>query len=152
MKKTSVALICFVMGLCSVCFGQKATLLVPMIVAQRSLTGQTGDIPTTTLLTPRKSGLFRISLYGIPTATDGDSRFDVYFTYSDDAGPEPYYLHDYWFGAYQTGCNVSTQPYGPFDCYYSAVLRAVAKVPIQFTVTTYGTLTYDLFMTMEQLQ
>jgi hypothetical protein len=150
--KSSIVLIAVVMSFSSMCLGQKVSLLFPVIVAQRSLIGQTGSIPPTTLLAPKKSGLFRISLYGIPTATDGSSDFYVNLAYSDDAGPEPFYLQYYEFGASQTGCNVSTQPYGPYNCYYSVVLRDLAKVPIQFMVTADGNLTYDLFITMEQLQ
>jgi hypothetical protein len=154
MKKMSLVLIAVVMSFSSLCLGQKASLLFPVIVAQRALTGQTSNIPPTTLLKPKKSGLFRISAYGIPTATDQSSEeVSVDFTYSDDVGPvdQPF---DIFAGG--TGCLLVGNENRNWNCTYSVVIRAVAGVPIQFATTIMCdgscNVTYDLFITMEQLQ
>ncbi len=125
---------------------------VPVIVAQGSLVNQTASIPMTTILTPATSGLFRISVYGIPTATDGSysTTFPMDLYYSDDSGP---YDKIFTFLAVHTGCNLSPAAGNTsINCNYTSVFRAVAGVPIQYDVQVSGQVTYDLFFTVERLQ
>jgi hypothetical protein len=146
--KGSIVLVAVVMSFSSMCLGQKASLLFPVIVAQKALVNQIGNIPSTTLLTPKKSGLFRISAYEVTFASGGPAPFMV-FTYSDDGGPAYQYFQ--FFGQ-EPGCPVQGS-YPPLTCNYSTVIRAVAKVPVQYSVEVYGdALPYDLFITVEQLQ
>ena len=142
--KSSIVLTAVVMSFSSMCLGQKASLLFPVIVAQKALVNQIGNIPSTTLLTPKKSGLFRISAYEVTFASGGPAPFMV-FTYSDDGGAA-YQYFDFFGGP---GCATQLT----LTCNYSTVIRAVAKVPVQYSVEVYGdALPYDLFITVEQLQ
>jgi len=87
--KGSIVLVAVVMSFSSMCLGQKASLLFPVIVAQKALVNQIGNIPSTTLLTPKKSGLFRISLYGISTGAHPDE----WPTFSDREVLVPFRIH-----------------------------------------------------------
>jgi|HubBroStandDraft_2_1064218.scaffolds.fasta_scaffold170402_2 hypothetical protein len=122
----------------------------PTIVAQVALTAQTASIPTTTLITPKQSGLYRLSAYAVPTATVGESEVLFFFVYADNAGPETLFFPV--LANNQTGC--VGQPGASPDCSFISVVRDNAGVPLTFsaTVPQGSDLTYDLFITVEQLQ
>jgi hypothetical protein len=117
----------------------------PTIVAQVALTGQTASIPKTTLLTPKRNGLYRISLYAVPTATVGESAVDFQFMYGDDAGQE--------FITFSILANSVIGCVGN-GCSFTSIARDNAGVPLTFyaAVPSDSQITYDLFITVEQLQ
>ncbi len=122
---------------------QRATL--PRVVARVSLTGQTGSIDTTTLLTPPKDGLFRVSAYGVPTVLSTFGAIYFRLNWVDDAGQEqcPYYGGE--------GCFV----FYPYGITYGAdtfLVRAKAATPVTYSVFYDGSgAQYSLFITVEQL-
>jgi hypothetical protein len=124
--------------------------LFPTIVAQVALTDQTASIPTTTLITPKHSGLYRLSAYAVPTTTVGESEVLFFFVYADNAGSET--LSFPVLANSQTGC--IGQPGASPDCSFVSVIRDNAGVPLTFsaTVPQGSDVTYDLFITVEQLQ
>jgi len=66
------------------------TVVSPAIVAKRKLLNQTKKIPTTTLYTPKQTGLFRLSIYGIILSNDQNEGGTWYVNvgWTDDFGPE----------------------------------------------------------------
>jgi hypothetical protein len=140
----------------------------PRIVAQVALTNQTGSIPATTLVTPTKSALYRVSVYMVQVfpqnATCSDCG-DVYasFQWTDDGGTQlmgdfngtgccggpnslstPFNLQLYPTGGDGTH-NCSAAPCFPFLFPGSAGLpggtflaRANAGTPLIYSVTLFG--------------
>ena len=90
-----VFLLMLLVGACANSFGQSATRAnttrdsYPRIVAKIHLTGQS-TIPTTTILTPKKNGLYRISAYGVITARLNvcSGAWNLVLGWTDDAGAE----------------------------------------------------------------
>jgi len=62
----------------------------PVVVAKRKLINQTATIPTTTIFTPARDGVYRISAYATVTKADTTSQAWWYLTlaWTDDAGYE----------------------------------------------------------------
>jgi hypothetical protein len=130
------------------------TLPSPVIVARVALLGQTATIPTTTLFTPKVSGLFRISAYLAMTTqgtTGGVWTFQVGWT--DEAGAEaptevPLYVTDNQRppNAFAWGQNISGEQ--------TVILRAIANTPVTYTV--FGDASaggaYEVFITAERLE
>ena len=116
---------------------------VPRIVAQVTLTGQSGPIPTTTLLTPTSSGLYRVSGYLVvvdDTETQGGLTGLVNFT--DESGPTAFV-----FGSAVAGGRGGSQAI--------FLAHGIAGQPVTFRVDfnmSGGTVNYDVFITVEQLQ
>jgi hypothetical protein len=121
---------------------------LPRVVRSISLTGQTQQIPETKLFTPEKDGLFRISVYLVPTATDGQNFVGFDVLYTDETGPE--YL-SFFTQAFQVGCSTQQSPYA---CYWTTVVRAKGELPISYQVSVCEgcKVTYDMFATVEKLQ
>ena len=110
-----------------------------------TFSSQTGAISATTLYTPLVSGLFRMNVYIVPTAgttcTGGTGCINGRVSYHDDTQAQAFSFVPNTGLIGGLGEN-------------SAVIRAVAGQPIQFS-TTYvsGTnLTYEAFVTLERLQ
>jgi len=69
--------------------GQTPTVVSPAIVAKGKLLKQTNTIPTTTLYTPKQTGLFRLSIYGVLLTGNGyGGTWFVNVGWTDDFGPE----------------------------------------------------------------
>lgn len=118
----------------------------PRVVAQISLTDQTGSLPRRNLFTPQKDGLFRLSVYLIPTQNTSDvgAFFSVFYT--DEAGPES---QDYLLaGRGGVGCMNNN---GAAPCFMTALVRAKAGTPIAWETTTQSGVTYEVFGTLEKL-
>ena len=117
--------------------------LVPRIVAQVSLTGQTGPIPQTTIFTPTKSGLFRISAVLASTTPGAGEPYTLKFEYTDDVT-----LYEYiYLLCPGSGYVANVCTGGP-----NSTFRAVAGTPVNFYVLGDGPgVTYNVFITIEQL-
>jgi hypothetical protein len=109
----------------------------------------TNAVPTTTILTPKEDGLYRVSVYLIPTATDGNAGINFMFDYTDDGGPESQLIPTI---AYHPGCNYQQSP--PYNC--TAVFTAYNKAgsPITFStgISENAGLVYNLFFTVERIE
>ncbi len=120
----------------------------PNIVAQVALTGQTAPIPQTTLLTPQTNGLYRISAYIVTTtlATNGDP-INLNLTYTDDSGAKTRYITSMNSGTFFPNNDVGVV----------STVRADAGFPLAYSTTcdpycSGFDATYELFLTVEQLQ
>ena len=120
----------------------------PNIVAQVAVTGQTAPIPQTTLLTPQTNGLYRVSAFIVTTtvATNGDP-INLNLTFTDDSGAKTKYITSMNSGAFFPNNDVGV---------VSAV-RANAGFPLAYSITcdpycSGFDATYELFLTVEQLQ
>jgi hypothetical protein len=124
----------------------------PTLVARVSLTGQTSDIATATLFTPKVSGLYRVNTYMVQT-TPLNSSYAWYLTigWTDDAGVETctgiLYMNfgqappEAWATATSTPGNVS-------------IIEAIAGQPVTYGVSDYGQPaggTYSVYITAEKL-
>ena len=131
MKRSLVVL--FVLALSLTGFAQAECAAFPCVVASVALTDQTtpAEVP---IFTPTESGLFRISFYFIQGA-----RWILGFDWTDGHRLQS-------FKWYQGPVN---QPIGT-----SLVVRGVAGRPLSYRVrkSQDNQGTYDLFITVEQLQ
>jgi hypothetical protein len=119
----------------------------PVVVASVKRTNVSRSIPPTTVLSAKTSGLYRISAYGLPTASN-DSILTIVFAYKDHSG------NDQLMFASQQGATGCSQA-GPqtFTCSFVGVVRKSAGTPLTYSATVGGAgLTYDLFVTVEKLQ
>jgi len=146
----------------------KTHLKSPQIVSQTSETvdSETGEIPLTSLITPDKSGLYRVSYYWIQTSptlpfcnsSDCFGQLNLTFHWTDAAGAQS-----------SNFLNGSSQAifytFNPFTFQQAApdegqiVVRIDAGTPLQYEITgapgQFGNsegATYEFFITVEQLQ
>ncbi|MGA8432995.1 MAG: hypothetical protein WB729_24445 [Candidatus Sulfotelmatobacter sp.] len=133
------------------------TFAGPRVIATGALTGQTSNIPTTTIFTPPRSGLFRLSAYATLTtpATSGfQSSWAYDFTWTDDAGVatggtriliDP--QNDQTVGAFNWN---EVGPYGT-----TLLFQAKGGTSVTYDVTQLGTpdgSAYSLYYTIERLE
>jgi hypothetical protein len=114
----------------------------PSIVAQVTLTDQTGPIPATVLVTPQSSGVFRLSgiQYG-SVGCDSEPPADVAVSWTDLRGPE----------TVQAEFNEQTGSSSPG---LSVIVEDIAGAPLSYQIPA-GNINctpYNFFMTVEQLQ
>ena len=131
--------------------------LGPRVIATGALTGQTSNIASTTIFTPPRSGLFRLSAYATlttPATTGFQSSWQYDFTWTDDAGVAT-------SGTRLLIANQNDQNVGTFDWYlvnqYGATLvfQAKAGTPVTYDVTQLGPpdgSAYSLYYTIERLE
>jgi hypothetical protein len=115
----------------------------PRVVAKIDVLNQTGQISPTTLLTPRTSGMFRVSVYETMVAAgDGNS---VQINWTDEAGVQ---------SANVGGTNFFTycvSQAGPPPC--GTTLYAVGGTPIIYSTSADSNGgTYDLHIVVERLE
>jgi|SRR5450631_2142667 hypothetical protein len=119
------------------------TVTSPIIVARVSKTNQTAAIPVTTMFTPPRDGLFRISAYAVMTTlSTGGENGDVipYLDYTDESGQQQLQLN----GLPSAGAG--------FVDLYSEPFRATAGNPVSYSVSaTDVNGVYELFLTVERL-
>ena len=127
----------------------------PVIVAKVVLTNQTEIIPTSTIVTVTKTGLFRVSAYMTAiTQSQGTHVKYLHLNWNDDAGPEslPYeFLVLDNSGAPPNAYGVT--PDG-INVVNNFTLRAVAGTPISYSVSVDNNSpggTYDLYIVVEHL-
>ncbi len=126
----------------------------PQIVAKGKVINQTAEIPTTTILTPPQSGLYRLSVYGTVTTAAQTSNSYWYFA--------PRWIDDSGILSSQTGILTSIPgSQGPF--LWSNVAEIGATIVIEVkggTAITYSVSqsgppdgsTYSLYYTLERLE
>lgn len=130
-----------------VCAWAQGGPLSPLIVTRVALTGQTADIPTTTLFTPKADGLYRVSQYMVVTQTGGTRTDPVWIAaiaFNDDAGAEAVPVLE-----------IRSNGTGPKYAEITTVIRANAGLPVTHTVTgtEYGASgTYEYYVTVERIQ
>lgn len=121
---------------------------VPRIVAQVALKDQTSAIAETTLFTPTSSGVFRISMYAMPTAPIScPNSASIYSNghFTDDVGLKG------WDGV--ASDITSVYAWGQS----SVILRAAGQSPVTYSTgisdggCDISNLKYDLFITVERL-
>lgn len=129
-----------------------ATPIGPSIVAHAKLTNQTAPIPTTTILTPKTTGLYRMSIYQTLTTANATSQscWEVIVNWSDDAGVEEG----------QTNCVFGSQT--PPQAYLNQVFpgqvftfEVTAGSPVTYSVAQFGGsdgTAYSLYYTLERLE
>jgi hypothetical protein len=118
--------------------------ITPQIVARVNITGQTGEIPTTILLTPAKDGTYRISAVMIVTTANNPPGGLWYLKlgFSSDAGPITFPV----LGVNSSQIGPSAGEDFPF--------RSNAGYPITYSVIDTGGAqgsTYELFLVIERL-
>ncbi len=116
----------------------------PCVVASVSLTNQAQAIPATAIFTPRANGVFRISSYiSTSNGTNKNATWEAFEGWTDDIGP-------------RQGGFIFAVP--NIDSSSTWVAQAVAGQPLLYQTKLYRTLggsggmTYNLFITVEQLQ
>jgi hypothetical protein len=120
----------------------------PTVVAQVALAGQTAPIPPTTILTPQTNGSYRVSAYIVTTtpATNGDPIY-LNLTYTDDSG-----------GKTLTILYLNSGTFFPNnEAEVVFAVRANAGIPLAYSIScdpycSGFDATYELFLTVEQLQ
>lgn len=127
----------------------------PVIVASFHMRGITQGIPTTTIFTPKDTGVFRVSFYsGMTTPGNSESSWFLNLNWTDDAGQETTqlsYLNSSQIPpvAYEQNPQFQGGPISPW------VFEAVAGQPITFSMPTNGGAqpgTCALAITVERLQ
>jgi hypothetical protein len=153
-KNLSIALLIGAFGLVAIrSSGTPNTNSTPTIIKKVVLSNQTAVIPTTTLITPGTTGLFRISAYmtQIATAQGGPTTFNL--GWSDDAGQETSWVAEppivqqtdavpplSWGQNYEGG---------PGN---TVTIEGVAGQPITFwTANSSSVGTYSLYIVVERL-
>jgi hypothetical protein len=112
------------------------------VVREIGLTNQTAGIPQTTFFTPTKAGLYRYSIYLSGTGQGG--QWNLFIHYFDLSGFES---------------NIQLQ-IGPSSAGYKAMwanlpvapISAEPGVPVTFYISGSGPATYNVGMTLEQLE
>jgi hypothetical protein len=135
------------------------TIASPVIVAKKKLPNQSATIPTTTIFTPVKTGLYRLSVYATIVVNNqqygGASYFNLAWT--DDSGPQALnsvLVSDAQYpGQFYQNFNNWGYP-GLLMGGPGITFEAVAGQPITYSVTSTGVggSTYSLYYTLEQLE
>jgi hypothetical protein len=125
-------------------FGQDNVVAYPRIVASVHLTNLTSDVPTTTIFTPTRNGLYRISVNMVVTVPGGNGAWTFFVSWADDAGAEE-----------EQVTTLNSAPNASSPSASVAIFRANANKPVTYQTT--GTpnadgSTYEVFFTVEQLQ
>jgi hypothetical protein len=133
-KRIRIALlVTLILALAS--FALAAEPTSPVIVARFLQRNITASIPTTTVFTPKYTGLYRASVYITVTNLGYDAYWLATWNWNDDAGQEQEYIS-------QTAVMKPPSAYG-----YAAdginpslplTFEAVGGQPVSFTLTEYG--------------
>lgn len=109
---------------------------VPSIVYQNSWLGQTSGISSTNIFTPIGEGLFRVTAGAF--ANTGRVSGDLFYP-----GPGT----SSFSSVFNSGSSPQQQ-----NIPISMVVAGTSGVPLQLDTSVVGSTTYDLFVTIEQLQ
>jgi len=111
------------------------------IVAQRSFTGLTISLPPTTIFTPGKTGVFRVSGYVEASNVDGGVYgAALYLSWSGD------------FGSYQLQVGDTTAESGDAGAFpFDKTLHAKVGEPIQISTVSSVPGTYNVYVRVEKL-
>jgi hypothetical protein len=125
---------------------------VPQIVAKGKALNQTATIPTTTIYTPKQTGLFSLSVYGTIVAADSSSQSEWQYNlqWTDDSGTvnsaTPLYGTDNTAGSFSN----FIWKWGD-----AMPIEVKAGTPITFTVSQSGPAdksAYSLYYVLERLE
>ena len=128
----------------------------PRVVASVRLTDLTQPIPTTRILNAPRTGLYRVSSYTAFTtaATDSQIHWCLFLSWTDESGGEEGNLATLY--GYQTpSINYAVQSGAANTPQEPVPFEAIAGTPITYFVdgpTDGSGGTYEIFMTVEQLQ
>jgi hypothetical protein len=113
----------------------------PKVVAQDSVLDQSENIEGRTLLTPTKSGVYRVSVYLAGGATEPAGKWKARVHWTDEKGGRS--TPRDWAILAKSQLVSATQ-----------IIRAIAGRPIVYFVgrTDSADFTYNLFITVEQLE
>lgn len=131
-----------VIGFSASAFAQCAAF--PCVVATVSLTNQSQTIPATPMFTPSATGLYRLTSYMTTSTGTTDAYWTIEVGWTDNRGFKKGYLG----GASQNAASI----YPPF------LVQATAGQPLLYQILLHGGgkgsggMTYDLYITVEQLQ
>jgi hypothetical protein len=128
----------------------EGTLAVPTIVARVVLRGQTQQIPTSTLFTPKVTGVYRIEEYVTNTLPDpnNNNNWSLQINWTDEAGPESRGGVGWQASILGPGSDIGFSPGA------TAIIYAVAGSPVSYSTTLVGGGsggTYSLYLTAEKL-
>jgi len=121
------------------------------IVARAKLVNQTGPIPTTTILTPAQSGLYRLSVYATMT-TSSSSSWSFTPNWTDDSGAS---LTTNGVLLSQGTPGPFFEPGAGFTLGVPIILEAKGGTDITYSVTQSGPpdgSAYSLYYTLERLE
>jgi hypothetical protein len=104
---------------------------VPSVVARQDFLSQTSNLATTTLFTPSASGLFRVTVYGIPSGPN----ITVTIGWTDDDGANSFNPSDQAGNGARSG---------------TVAIRSTAN-PITIAVTRTNAPTWNLSVVVEDL-
>jgi hypothetical protein len=135
----------------------------PIIVARGKLLNQTAPIPTTTIVTPTQSGLYRLSIYMFLTVPNVNSCgfWRYMLSWSDSAGAEQYGQFYANTGPVLSLSGGQAPPgawaYNTYNAPSQVVtFQAVAGSPITYSVVQEQCIgengTYDLYYALERLE
>jgi hypothetical protein len=130
-------------GLLATCLllaAQLGASTTPVVVRSLTLTNQTQAIPTRTLYTVQKTGMYRASVYIVTTGTGSncEEEWTVYVHWTDEAG--------------QQSGGIATTPCGLLQGNVTLAMRAVAGTQITFeTVNSSPSGIYELIIVLEQV-
>jgi hypothetical protein len=133
-----------------------ANLQSPVIVARERLVNQTAPIPTTTIFTPRQTGLYRLSVY-MTMSRVGTAFWGFNFNWSDDGGAESSSMTGSTLISEHKKAPPNAYAYSDFTLQPGAVVtfEAIANVPVTYSVTQTGSASddiYSLYYTIERLE
>jgi len=148
MRKATCCLLVVLFGSWSSSLGQSAPKFsTPRIVATFERLRQTGEIPSTTIYTPKHWGTFRVSTVMVGIVGNGQqySYWDSAIQFIDGAGKNP---PTYYPFVTELNTNAQQTTYGEY------IIRANAGKPITFSVKSFGVTEgskYNVWVVVEQL-
>jgi hypothetical protein len=150
MRKATICLLVVVLGSWTGSFGQSATTKnknnYTQIVAKVHLTGQTAPIPPTTVLVPKKDGLYRVSAYLASFYSLYQQNLAFRMTWIDDLGQQ------------SSGdlCLWNENSNNTSGTVWTTTMRIKASARLSYSVTPSNYCkrhdTYDVFFTVERLE
>jgi hypothetical protein len=157
MYKTALCVIAVLFGTAIASSNSPPTF--PKVVAKVAITGRTTAIPIKTLLTPTANGLYRVSAYSVVTVPNGNTAFwHLKLNWTDDYGSENCYNGTVsGVTCSLLAINSNWENYGEYRWGHQGawVVRANAGTPLSYSMVDVGGATgstYDLFLTVEQLE
>jgi hypothetical protein len=158
MNKTLCVTVVLIGGALALSFGSastpNSTPTSPVIVVKRGLVNQTTPIPTTTIFTPVRDGVFRLSVYGTITRVDSSSQSSWVWNpqWTDDGGAANCNGQCYLGPGSQSGPSQLQLGVSPG---LVMTIEAKAGTPITYSVYQAGNpdnSAYSLYYALEQIE
>lgn len=132
-----------VIGFSASAFAQCASF--PCVVASATLTNQTQPVPATPVFTPTTSGLFRVTAYMTTSTGTTNAYWDIEAGWTDNHG-------------FKKGAFLGAASQNQASTYPGILVQDLAGQPLLYQTILHGGgkgsggMTYDLYITVEQLQ